>query len=195
MRHFKPSREHFIPKGSIKITPKEVDAAVYLYERDGKVYALAFSGRRNTPDFHNRFSSPAHRERVICEHIERLRQVAAYKAEQAAKRRGFRHSYKVGDVLHYSWGYEQTQCEFYQVVATTPGTVTIREIAQRAVPGSMMSHGMAENRLPVSGSFLEKSAPIVKRVQFSESGPGYISMDHGCCSLWDGRPKYCSWYA
>jgi hypothetical protein len=98
-------------------------------------------------------------------------------------------------VLHYSWGYEQTNCEFYQVTATTPGTVTMREIAQDSVPGSVQVHGMAENRVARPNVFLEKAEPITKRVQYSESGPGYISMAHGCCSLWDGRPRYCSWYA
>jgi hypothetical protein len=192
---FKPSRERFIPKGSIKITPKGIDAAVYLYERNGKVFALAFGGRRNKPDFHNSFQTQQQRERVIREYIERLRQTTEYKTKEAAKRKGFKHGFKVGDVLHYSWGYEQTNCEFYQIVSTTPGAVTIREIAQEAEPGSMISHGMAENRLPVPGQFLDKSQPIVKRVQYSESGPGYVSMDHGCASLWDGRPRYCSWYA
>jgi hypothetical protein len=192
---FRPSREHFIPKGSIKLTPKGVDAAVYLYERAGKVYALAFGGRRNKPDFHNSFSTPKHRERVVSDYITNLRKTQDYKREQAEKRRGFRHSFKVGDVLHYSWGYEQTNCEFFQVIETTPGTVTIREIAQEVEPGSGQVHGMAENRIAVPGHFLDKSRPITKRVQYSESGPGYISMPHGCCSLWDGRPKYCSWYA
>jgi hypothetical protein len=98
-------------------------------------------------------------------------------------------------VLHYSWGYEQTNCEFFQVVETSPGAITIREIAQKAEPGSGQVHGMAENRLPLPGHFLDKSEPIIKRVQYSESGPGFVSMAHGCCSPWDDRPKYCSWYA
>jgi hypothetical protein len=81
------------------------------------------------------------------------------------------------------------------VTATTDGTVTIREIAQKAEPGSGQVHGMAENRIARPGHFLDKSEPMVKRVQYEESGPGYISMAHGCASLWDGRPRYCSWYA
>jgi hypothetical protein len=195
MRHFKPTRESFIPKGSIKLTPKGVDAAVYLYERDGRVYALAFGGRRNKPDFHNRFTNAQHRERVVREYIKNAMKVAAYKTEQAEKRRGFQHSYKVGDVLSCSWGYDQTNVEFYQVTATTPGTVTIREIAQDTVPDSQQAHGMSENRVARPGVFLEKSKAITKRPQYQKDGPGHVPMKHGCCSLWDGRPKYCSWYA
>jgi hypothetical protein len=194
-RHFQPSRASFIPKGSIKIVPKDIPVEIYLYESGGRPCALVFGGRRNKPDLHVQYRSSARREQALREHVENQRKVAEYKAEQAAKRSGFRHSFKAGDVLHYSWGYEQTNCEFYQVVSTTPGNVTMREIAQTDVPGSQISHGMAENRVARPGVFLDKSEPITKRPQFSESGPGYIPMPHGCCSLWDGRPKYCSWYA
>jgi hypothetical protein len=195
MRHFKPTREQFIPKGSIKLTPKGVEAVVYVYESAGRPCALVFLGKQNKPALHVRYRSTERREQAVREYIESRRKVEEYKAEQQAKRRGFKHSYKVGDVLSCSWGYDQTNVEFYQVTATTPGTVTIREIAQKAVPDSQQAHGMAENRIASPGVFLEKSEPVTKRPQYQKDGPGYVPMKHGCCSLWDGRPKYCSWYA
>lgn len=196
MRRFRPARRDFIPKGAIKIVPKGLDVELYIYsDREGRPCAVAFGGRRNKPDLHVRYKSPERREQALREHVEQARKVQEWKAGRQAARRGFKHGYKIGDVLHYSWGYEQTNCEFYEVIATTESTVTIREIAQEAEPGSMLSHGMAENRVAVPGTFLEKSEPVIKRVQYSESGPGYVSMPHGCASLWDGRAKYCSWYA
>lgn len=188
-------RATFIPKGAIKITPKDLDAVVYIYERNGQPIAIAFSGKRGKPDFHIRYRTPQRMEEAVRQYLDRLKGTQVYKQEQRAKRKGFRHSYNVGDVLHYSWGYEQTNCEFYQVIATTPGTVTIREIAQENEPDSTLAHGMADMRVAVKDSFLTNSGPMVKRVQYSDSGPGYISMAHGCCSLWDGRSRYCSWYA
>jgi hypothetical protein len=193
MRHFQPTRASFIPKGAIKIVPKGVPVEIYLYERAGKPCAMVFRGKQNKPALHHQYSKPERREQHVSEYVEGQRKVGAYKAEQAEKRKGFRHSYKVGDVLHYSWGYEQTQCEFFEVTATTPGTVTLREIAQEAVPGS--EGFMSESRVALPGQFLADAKPFTKRVQFSDSGPGYISMEHGCCSPWDGRPKYRSWYA
>ena len=192
----KPQRQFFIPKGAIKVTPRDVNAVIYMgRDRQERYYAMAFSGNRQRYDFYYSFASQARMEKSIREYLDALRASTNYKREQIAKRKGFKHGYKVDDILHYSWGYEQTNCEFYQVISTTPGTVTIREIAQEAEPDSMLAHGMAENRVAVKDRFLEKSEPIVKRVQYSESGPGYVSMPHGCCSLWDGRPRYCSWYA
>lgn len=40
-----------------------------------------------------------------------------------------RHDYKPGDVLSAVWGYEQTNVDYYEVTAITPGTVTVRKIA------------------------------------------------------------------
>jgi hypothetical protein len=48
----KPQREHFIPKGAIKITPRDLDAVIYIYQGERGIYALGFSGKRNRPDFH-----------------------------------------------------------------------------------------------------------------------------------------------
>lgn len=195
-RRFQPTRENFIPKGAIKITPKGLDLVIYLYsDRGGQPCALAFGGKRSKPDLHVRYSKPERREAHLREHVENARRVAEYKAEQQAKRTGFKHSFKVGNILHHSWGWEQTNCEFYQVIETTPGTITFRELTQRAVPDSQQKHGMAENRLPVPGSFLDDAQPITKRPQYQQDGPGNVPMKHGCCSLWDGRSKYCSWYA
>lgn len=195
MRSHHPTRTSFIPKGAVKITPKGVNAEIYISESAGKFYAVAFYGKAQKPTFNYAFRTSQRREQYVGECVEGWRKTQAWKDAQKAKRAGFRHSYKVGDVLHYSWGYEQTNCEFYQVTATTPGTITMREIGQRTAPGSEISHGMADSRLALKDHFLKDAPEITKRVRYSESGPGYISMDHGCCSLWDGRPKYCSWYA
>jgi hypothetical protein len=37
-----------------------------------------------------------------------------------------------GDVYYTSWGYDQTNVEFFQVVKRTPGTVTVRRIGAYA---------------------------------------------------------------
>ncbi|MGI7424103.1 hypothetical protein ACNF6U_10010, partial [Campylobacter coli] len=36
--------------------------------------------------------------------------------------------YKVGDFLYSSWGYEQTNIDFYQVIATTEKTIFLAEV-------------------------------------------------------------------
>lgn len=190
---FQPTRESFIPKGSVKVTPKDIPVVIYLYESAGKPCAMVFGGKRNKPDLHVQYRTPERREQHLREHVENARKVAEYKAEQLAKRKGFKHGFKVGDVLYNSWGYEQTNVEFYEVIATTAGTLTMREIAQETEPGS--EGFMCDRRKALPGQFLNDAKPVTKRVQYGGDGPGHISMDHGSCSLWDGKSKYCSWYA
>lgn len=196
MARYTLSRDFYIPKGSVKITPKGVNAEIYIYELTGKVYALGFSGKRNKPDFHNRFRTLQSREDTITTYIANRLAHQTYKDDLAAKRRGFKHGYKVGDLLHYSWGYDQTQCDYFQVVDRTNSTVTIRAIGGKTVDKGPGWSGMSCFYSAVKDSFLSKSEPFIKRVQYSENGPGYISMKFGSASLTNETDThYCSWYA
>lgn len=40
-----------------------------------------------------------------------------------------------GDIYYTSWGYDQTNVEFFQIVKRTPGTVTVRRIGCQVVDG------------------------------------------------------------
>ena len=52
-----------------------------------------------------------------------------------AKKR-FRNPNKAGDILHHSWGYDQTNCDFYQVAEVKPVSVVLKKIAAKTVAGS-----------------------------------------------------------
>jgi len=98
---------------------------------------------------------------------------------------------KVGTVLHYSWGWEQTNCEFYEVVAVRGSQVIIREIAAKQVgPWAFMSTYV----VPEPGKFIgpemrKKAQDFGVRMKFGTAGP--ISPEE----LAAGRSFYCSWYA
>jgi len=106
------------------------------------------------------------------------------------------HPFAVGDIFHWSWGWGQTNCDFFQAIAVSKGTVTLRKIASQT-----HSHGdgssMSDMRVAVKDSFVTDEEPFVKRPQChgGEKSSWYIPMKHGYCDLWDGRPEYCSWYA
>ena len=87
------------------------------------------------------------------------------------------HDYKVGDILVASWGYDQTQNDWFQVVGLKDKAIVIREIAGKSVDDS---HAVA-----VPDHFV--GAPMVKRV----SSGGYVKI-HSSASAhkWDGQPKY-----
>ena len=98
---------------------------------------------------------------------------------------------QVGDIYHHSWGYDQTQCDFYQIVAKRGRQVTLRRIGSESTGAQ---GPMSENRVAVKDSFLSGYEPITKTVQFSQGKP-YLSFRCGWCDKWDGKPEYCSWYA
>ena len=128
-----------------------------------------------------------------------------------AKKR-FRNPYKVGDILHHSWGYDQTNCDFYQVVEVKPASVVLKKIGAKPVPGS--EGFMSQSLMPEKNAFITKgnhaltkygndispdNPTITKKVSFYVNTDGslryFIPVHYGWCDLWDGKPQYSSWYA
>ena len=98
---------------------------------------------------------------------------------------------KVGDIFVDSWGYDQTNVDFYQVVAKPSAkTVIVREIACRTEEDSEMSHGMADNVFPVRDAFIGEE--MKKRI----TGGGFKTYSFSCARPADeNRSYYRSWYA
>lgn len=100
------------------------------------------------------------------------------------------HDYKVGDILVSSWGYEQTNVDFYQVVGITPKCIKIREIGSNCnETGYCCGY-----TVPVPNTFKinfwfgeEKTARVDKYGSVKIHSSSYAHK-------WDGQPKYESWY-
>jgi hypothetical protein len=119
----------------------------------------------------------------------------AKRAEVAAAKASFANPYKVGDLLHYSWGYDQTQCEFAQVVGVGPRSVTIREIAGRFIRGNS---DMSEYLSPVRDHFLDTPARRINLTfaVYDSKLHCRIPADYGSWTACEeGREYYHSWYA
>lgn len=107
---------------------------------------------------------------------------------------------KIGDIFHYSWGYEQTNCNYFQVVGLK-GTkqVVIREIAYTTTETLGID---SYNVKAVKDSFLQDSQFIednekgaVKQVKALKNGTIYINIESfGFCSLWDGTDDLMTCY-
>ena len=94
---------------------------------------------------------------------------------------------KVGDILYTSWGYEQTNIDFYQVTDVHDGSVTIRKIASRVVSGGRGT----DEVVAVPDDFV--GPPMKKRVQKGYRTGEYevkISEGRGHAWQWDGKPKH-----
>ena len=91
---------------------------------------------------------------------------------------------KVGDILESSWGYDQTNVDFYEVVGRTPKSVKIEEIGQTLVENTgYLSENVIPNRKWRSGKIM------TKRIQSYSDNSYYVSIaSYAIASKWDGKP-------
>lgn len=129
---YKFERKFFIPQGYELIAKDERFGFEVYAVMSPRIVAMAFGGKRQKPDWHFRFQDEQRLQAKISEtlagfmaHIERK---AQWKAERSKP-----HDVKVGDVFRCSWGYDQTNVDFYEVTRVIGATVEIRAIAQEAV--------------------------------------------------------------
>lgn len=93
---------------------------------------------------------------------------------------------KVGDFYYTTWGYEQTNVEFYEVVGLTPKGVKVRKVSAQVVE----DHTSQEAVVPVAGAFLD-SGPETKVLRPCGKKGGALSFSsYKSAWFWDGTPKY-----
>jgi|WetSurMetagenome_2_1015567.scaffolds.fasta_scaffold23794_8 hypothetical protein len=140
-----------------------------------------------------RFKNITQRELYIRRQLDAEAQRQQVKTERKAARTPTQEqidSVKVGDIFVYSWGYDQTNVDFYEIIEKRGRVVMIRELAQRIIEGS--EGFMSDKRAAVPKNYT--GDPVKKVLGFSNGTP-YLPQKYGWCDLWDGRPQYCSWYA
>jgi hypothetical protein len=101
---------------------------------------------------------------------------------------------KVGDIYYSSWGYEQTNIDFYQIIEVKGQYATFREICSKDLENSYYSHGMACNVVPVPNSF--HGEPIKKKMRFTDNSAHCCLSSYKSLFLYTSGEKglYKSWY-
>tara|TARA_R110000824_G_scaffold40166_2_gene120655 strand:- start:11415 stop:11981 length:567 start_codon:yes stop_codon:yes gene_type:complete len=179
----------YIPKGANKVTPKTGGVVFYTYTNSvDELCAMCFVGRAQKPTWRYRFSTEDHRERCIKDQIET---VIAHNEAKEGRRVSAKqpHTLKVDDVLYSSWGYDQTNINFYQVTKLVGKTmVELRAIAQTTEETGMMSgHTKCH-----PGQF--KANPIRRKVNMTYGSPSVAICSFEFASLADVDKEYsCSW--
>lgn len=111
---------------------------------------------------------------------------------------------KVGDILSSSWGYDQTNVDFYKVVKTTEFSVWIQKLGQKITEITGWAH---EKVVPTDSSdyqvriwdengstaeFETRTHSIHRhKIQYGWSNGSYgVSLtSFSSASLWDGKPE------
>ncbi|MFA4445451.1 hypothetical protein P2A95_21620 [Xanthomonas perforans] len=162
-------------------------SAIYTADDGSRFYLQAFAGKavracRRVSGYYRSVESP----NLAIEQFKQSR--ASHHAAHLLRRQAATrpHTLQVGDVLNTSWGYEQTNVEFFQVVAVTGAMATLREIAASYTEAGFMSG----KKTPHVGRFTGE--PIRRRVGVSNT----VKIDSSRrATPWDGRPQHVSSYA
>ena len=152
--------------------------------------AMFFVGKQSKPAWHYRFKSRDEADAKIKKAIADLNDWKVKKAARKEESKNLKDKsiadIKIGDLFVSAWGYDQTNVDFYQVVAKKGKTFTIRDITSKSVTDSGMSF-MSDFASPVKDSFAKDSTETVKR-GFSHRF-GYLS------KTTEESKHYRSWYA
>ncbi len=150
-----------------------------------------FRGKQKKAFVNFYFQSFERREQLLNETKQRADSQAKEKAKEKAEKAAFIPDFKVGDIFCSSWGWEQTNVDFYQVIKKVgKHTAVFREVTQQTVEGSLQSGGMACDVLPEIDSFVNDTT-YQKRI--TKYGAKFSSYQQA--TKHHGMPKYKSWYA
>lgn len=140
---------------------------VKVFEKDGRWYGQLINNNAkayNQLKEYYRFQSQDKAEAWAQEKIDSIKSYEARKAQKRKARANFKNPAKVGDILVCSWGYDQTNIDYYQVTKVLDKSVKIRPIGKQFV-GSEPGSDIVK---PVKNSF--KGEEQLRRV-----APGYMN--------------------
>jgi len=127
---------------SLSVIYVEGVAAIFLRDNDRgprstcTAEAYGWKAKRNAY-WYEGYSTPERRSEVVLGFINNL---LKHKAEVAANRKGnTTHDVKIGDIFVSSWGYDQTNVDFYKVTRTTKCTADLVKIGCKRTDDSHCS--------------------------------------------------------
>lgn len=132
-------------KGTLKDAGHGVRYSLENYEtRSGRCThsCTVWSGKSLRPVYHYLVRDEEQALKAVNDYVESAKRDVVYKAEKATLKKldvaQRRTEFKVGAIVKDSGGYEQTNVDFYEVVARSKSgaTVTLRPVRSKTVPGS-----------------------------------------------------------
>lgn len=198
-------RSFYIPSPTLGAVCRTFGSAtVYTWQESHRdvvrYYAKGFQGKRAKPSFFYHFPSAEKRDAYVVKFISDAQASDAYRTKCAQERQAARAAMTnkdlpIGTIMVSSWGYDQTNVDFYKVVGHF-GRIGLEvvEVGCKHVEGSGVSHGMADHVVAdpeVSPDAKVHRVKMTTKTTFRAPGYGGDYSVH----VWDGRPHYRSWYA
>lgn len=160
------------------------DDEVLVLKNENKLIAVAWSGKRSKYDWYFRFRDKKQMDKYISDYFCKLEDKARLKIESKEQKKKdkleFFDSIQIGDIFVDSWGYDQTQNEFYKVTKKLKASIKVVKIGSKTV-ANYTSALLVE---PVPDAVI--SEEITKVPQ-----DGYLATRSFSCALpWNGKPLH-----
>ena len=200
IKHGGRTLSRWIPEKATVVKEKNGLGVVYVYHLPhpvsggDRLLAVAYRGNAAKSSFHTAFKDVLRVDLTIRNFFDSLRQhkdrVSKYRAESYQP-----HTFKVGDIITNSWGYDQTNVDWYRVSKISSHYVWLQPICGRTEETGFMSgnstpHIDTSNDDPTKWGFQDTKEPAQKH----RASGSYISMKYGSGRKWDGEKVYESWY-
>lgn len=160
--------QRYIPEGyELSWDDQELGIQVY-YKEVPYVAGICFVGRAIKPTWRYRFRNAEQRLAEVTKTFEWVKRRADNKAAKKAELASIKHDVKVGDIFKASWGYDQTNIDYYEVIAVSGKSATVCAIGALSEGNGCYAQGVC---VPSPGSFHGK--PFKKLIQYysATSGP------------------------
>lgn len=162
----------------------------YTQERNagGQLVLCLWTGKSTKPYMYGRVRDEDHVTKLVAIAETKAAEAEALKAEKKAEKaksvREERAKLRVGTLLCNSWGYDQTNIDFYEVVSRSASgaTVKLRKVASETVKHT---GDMSKNVKPLPGKFVGEA--------FKKCVGAYgVQFDHGWTSVTAAEDVHCS---
>lgn len=194
----KLKREYFIPTESStisniqKITREGINAEVYIYDSIGRPAAACFGGRRSKPDKRFYYNSVESRDQAVEDHFTKCKEqdnwTKTRRTDGAKAERGL----NVGDYIYDSWGYDQTNINFYKVVGLKGKKMVliVPVVNQLASSNPPCDKVIPSDTVAEYDTLLSQSHGEVEPVpKLAKNGSVRLCDGHHA-TKWDGDPLY-----
>jgi len=181
---------------------------IEVYFSETLLKAIFYAGKSSKSWWFYRFKTLDEMIKRIYEsvdrHIERENEKLQKREELKKAMQVFKAAdyFTPGDIVVNTWGYEQTNVDFYQVTEVLNKKIRVRKIGAEIVNAT---GPMSANVMPVKDSFCDNSESSRNVSLLSLKAEINVSGVVSCriCDpqsyyyfhKWDGKPQYCSWYA
>lgn len=179
------------------------DFGIEVFYSEEKKTAILYAGKSNKKVWYHRFFSVESMHEKISISIKNI---VANKKDNLDRRENARalqavlkasDHFHIGEIIVNSWGYEQTNVEFYQVVEVLNKKIRVRELQQERIKGGEHS-SMSCEVLPIKDEFCGDDLLLLS-LKINPWGNNDVAIcnpqNYYFFRKWDGSSEYCSWYA